>query len=82
MAVPVNIHEAKSQLSKLIQRVEAGEEVVIARAGKPVARLTGLGDPDAPTGFGFARGRGKVAYDFHEPMDDAWLDEMETGGMI
>lgn len=36
----VNVHEAKTQLSKLLERVEAGEEIVLARAGKPVARLT------------------------------------------
>eukprot|EP01030_Chromulinospumella_sphaerica_P020963 gene20963-20889_t len=36
----VNVHEAKSQLSQLLADVEAGEEVIIARAGKPVARLT------------------------------------------
>ena len=35
----VNVHEAKTQLSKLLQRVEAGYEIVIARAGKPVARI-------------------------------------------
>ena len=39
MADAVNIHEAKTHLSRLIERVEAGEEVVIARAGRPVARL-------------------------------------------
>jgi prevent-host-death family protein len=39
MAV-VNVHEAKTQLSKLLERIEAGEEIVIARAGVPVARLT------------------------------------------
>ncbi len=39
MAV-VNVHEAKTQLSKLLERIQAGEEIVIARAGVPVARLT------------------------------------------
>ena len=41
MGNPVNIHEAKTHLSRLIERVEAGDEVVIARAGRPVARLIG-----------------------------------------
>ena len=40
MTVQVNIHEAKTQLSKLLQRVMNGEEIIIAKAGKPVARLT------------------------------------------
>jgi prevent-host-death family protein len=39
MAAPVNIHDAKTNLSKLLERVERGEEIVIARAGKPIARL-------------------------------------------
>ena len=41
----VNVHEAKTSLSKLLARVEAGEEVVIAKAGKPVAKLVGLSAP-------------------------------------
>lgn len=43
----VNVHEAKTQLSRLLERVEAGEEIIIARAGKPVARLVAL-QRDAP----------------------------------
>ncbi|MBA3624417.1 MAG: type II toxin-antitoxin system prevent-host-death family antitoxin, partial [Methylibium sp.] len=42
MSTTVNVHEAKTQLSRLIEAVEAGEEVIIARAGKPVARLMPL----------------------------------------
>lgn len=38
----VNVHEAKTQLSRLLERVEAGEEIIIARAGKPVARLVAV----------------------------------------
>ena len=57
MADPVNIHAAKTHLSRLVERVEAGEEVVIARAGRPVARLaplpsrsTGITDSAVPDG--------------------------------
>jgi prevent-host-death family protein len=39
MAAQVNVHEAKTHLSKLLERVEAGEEIIVARAGRPVARL-------------------------------------------
>ena len=42
MATTVNIHEAKTHLSRLLQRVQAGEEITIARAGKPIARLTAI----------------------------------------
>lgn len=42
MAKTVNIHEAKTHFSKLLEQVESGEEIIIARSGKPVARLCGL----------------------------------------
>jgi len=47
----LNTHEAKSRLSELLQRVENGEEVIIARAGKPVARLTALTTLDRKPGY-------------------------------
>lgn len=67
----VGMHEAKTQLSKLVQRVEAGEEIVITRRGEPAARLV----PERHGG-GFAalagiwRGRVKIADDFDELPDD------------
>jgi prevent-host-death family protein len=45
MAMTVNVHEAKSRLSELLVRVEGGEEIVIARAGKPIAQLTAVTPP-------------------------------------
>jgi prevent-host-death family protein len=47
MATMVNIHEAKTHLSKLVERVAAGEEIIIARAGKPIARLSPLNNGSA-----------------------------------
>lgn len=47
----VNTHEAKTRLSELLQLVENGEEVVIARAGRPVARLTGIARPKRRSGY-------------------------------
>ena len=47
MGTTVNIHEAKTHLSRLLQRVQAGEEVVIAKAGKPVARLVAINERPA-----------------------------------
>jgi prevent-host-death family protein len=63
---PVNIHEAKTRFSQLIERVERGEEVVIARAGKPVARLVPLNG--RPRDLGRMRGRIRVADDFDAPL--------------
>lgn len=64
-----NVHEAKTHLSRLLQRVEAGEEVVIARAGKPVARLVPL-EPAREREFGVDAGLFTVPDDFDEPLPD------------
>jgi len=67
----IGMHEAKTQLSKLVERVEAGEEIVITRRGEPAARLV----PERRSG-GFAslagawRGQVKIADDFDELPDD------------
>jgi prevent-host-death family protein len=65
-----NIHEAKTRLSKLIEQVEAGEEVVIARAGKPVAKLVAYRQDDAPRTGGQWKGRVRIAADFDKLPDD------------
>ena len=65
-----NIHEAKSQLSKLIERAEAGEEIIIARAGKPVARLVAYRDGGGSRRGGQWRGKVKIRADFDELPDD------------
>jgi prevent-host-death family protein len=66
----VNIHEAKTQFSALLGRVAAGEEIIIARAGRPVARLVPF--DRQPTGRrpGHYAGRGYIADDFDEPLRD------------
>lgn len=62
----INIHEAKTHLSRLVERVEAGEELVIARAGRPVARLVPFRPRTAPREPGLWRGRLKLADDFDQ----------------
>lgn len=69
----VNVHEAKTHLSRLLQRVEAGEEIVIARAGKPVARLVPL-SPAPRRQFGMDAGKFKVPDDFDDPLPDEVLE--------
>ena len=71
----VNVFEAKTQLSKLLERVERGEEVIIARAGKPVARLTGLrAEPEKrKIRFGALKGKIWIADDFDDPLPDDFL---------
>lgn len=66
----VNIHEAKTHLSRLIQEVLDGEEVVIARGNVPVARLTLVESARRPRNAGWARGQVQMADDFDAPLDD------------
>ncbi len=62
--ITVNTREAKAQLSKLIDQAVKGEAVVIARAGKPLVRLTALDAPSAPQRLGFMTGEIAVPKDF------------------
>lgn len=78
--IEVNVHEAKTNLSRLLQRVAAGEEVVIARAGVPVARLVSVHPPCGKRVLGEDKGTGWVADDFDGPLPDDLLDGFELGG--
>ena len=73
----VTVHAAKTNLSKLLARVEAGEEIVIARGKIPIARLTPIHAPPAARHFGAFRGVVSVGPEFFEPMTDAELAECE-----
>ncbi len=74
----VNIHEAKTHLSRLLADVEKGEEIVIARYGEPVARLSPL-KAKGPLARvpGSAKGKFEVPKEFFEPLPDALLDAFE-----
>jgi antitoxin (DNA-binding transcriptional repressor) of toxin-antitoxin stability system len=67
----VNVHQAKTHLSQLLQEVERGEEVVIARSGVPVARLVAWQAPAQPVAApGAMRGKIEMADDFDAPLDE------------
>ena len=70
----VNIHEAKTHLSRLVERVEGGEEVIIARAGRPVARLIPFRVRTTPRIPGLWRGRVRLAADFDATPHDLVAD--------
>ena len=73
----VNIQEAKTQLSKLLGLVESGEEVVIARYGKPIAKLVRVA-PAAPRRVsGTWKGAIHMADDFDDEMPEEWMEELE-----
>jgi prevent-host-death family protein len=66
MATIVNMHEAKTSLSKLVAKAAEGEEVVIAKAGRPVAKLVKYDEPPEPRELGFLRGKGRILPGFDE----------------
>jgi prevent-host-death family protein len=70
MTLQVNIHEAKTHLSKLLRRVMNGEEVVIAKAGQPVARLLPYQPRPKPRTPGNDAGKIVIAPDFDEPLPE------------
>jgi prevent-host-death family protein len=70
----VTIHTAKTHLSKLIERAVAGEDVIIARGNKPVARLVPLEDKEPKRQFGAMRGKVWVGPEFFEPLPEEALD--------
>lgn len=74
----VNVHEAKTHLSRLLLRVARGEEVVIARAGKPVARLVPVVRPRGRRVLGRDRGTVFIADDFDAPLPARLLASFES----
>lgn len=70
----VNVHEAKTQLSRLLAEVEQGKEVVIARSGKPVAKLIPFPKPSKTLVMGDLKGQIWISPDFDAPLPDDLLD--------
>jgi prevent-host-death family protein len=73
----VGVHEAKTHLSKLLKRVAAGEEIVIARSGKPIARLVPVAGGRRRE-LGRDRGLFQVPEDFDAPLPEEVLKDFET----
>jgi prevent-host-death family protein len=74
----VNMHEAKTHFSKIVARVEAGEEIIIARDGTPVARLLPIEPPSSRRVPGRDCGLCKVPDDFDAPLPTEVLEEFGT----
>lgn len=71
MTRTINVHEAKTHLSRLLERVRRGEEIILAKGGKPYARLVPL-EEHKPRVSGIVRGR--VGKEFFEPLPEAELE--------
>ena len=76
----VNIHQAKTHLSRLVEEAAAGEDIVIAKAGKPVARLGPIAAAVRTKRFGLLRGKITVPADFNEPLSEEVLAAFEGRG--
>ncbi len=75
----VNIHEAKTHLSRLVEEVAAGEEIVIAKAGRPIAKLVPLASELEPRQLGSLRGKIWLADDFDAPLPEDVLASFQSG---
>jgi prevent-host-death family protein len=75
--IQVNIHEAKTHLSRILERVAAGEEIIISKAGKPMARLVPLTKPLSNRVPGLDRGVIHVPKDFDAPLPEDTLHLFE-----
>jgi len=74
-----NLYEAKTSLSKLVERAAAGEEIIIAKAGRPLARLTAFPKKGAPRAPGGWEDAVWISPDFDEPLPDELLAGFEGG---
>ena len=77
MSSTVNIHEAKTHLSRLLERVSDGEEIVIAKAGKPVARLSSVDAQRKALPYGILKGKLKIRAGFDDPLPDSFIAALE-----
>ena len=68
MFMEINIHYAKTHLSRLLEKVASGEDVIIAKAGKPVARLVPVQNAPQKRTLGTAKGRFQFPEDFNAPL--------------
>ncbi len=69
----INIHQAKTQLSRYVEEAARGKEIIIAKAGKPVARIVPLVAVKAPRKLGLLDKKARIPDDFNEPLSDEVL---------
>ena len=77
MSTTVNIREARTHLSRLLEEVAGGAEVVIARAGKPVARIVPISPTRRPKRLGLLKGQIRIPEDFNAPLPPDLLDRFQ-----
>lgn len=77
MSETVNIYDAKTRLSQLVDRAASGEEVIIARNGRPVARIVAFRQPPVVRRPGRLRGKIRIGRDFDDPLPDGMFEHGE-----
>ncbi|MGZ0019763.1 type II toxin-antitoxin system Phd/YefM family antitoxin [Nitrosomonas sp. wSCUT-2] len=77
----VNIHEAKLHLSRLIEKVAAGEEIIIAKAGKPIAKLVPLHSAPSARSLGIFQGKLKIPGDFDAALPGEVVLQFQSGAI-
>lgn len=77
----VNIYDAKTRLSQLVDKAAAGEDVVVSRNGKPLVRITQLTEAKRVVKFGLLKGRVKMAADFNAPLPADVLAGFESAAL-
>ena len=80
MIQQINIHQAKTQLSRLVELAQSGQEFIIAKAGKPMARLSPIGRGNPPRRLGLLDGQIQVPDDFNDPLPNTVLAAFEGRG--
>ncbi len=73
----INIHEAKTHLSRLVDEVCKGKELILSKAGKPLVKLVPLEQAKTRRKPGFLKGKIKIAVDFDAPLPQDWFDDFE-----
>jgi prevent-host-death family protein len=73
----LNLYEAKTRLSELVEAASEGETIVIAKAGRPLAKLGPASGPRKPVRFGLMKGKIRIGNDFDAPLPESMLREFE-----
>lgn len=79
--VTINIHEAKTHLSRFVEQAASGEEIIIAKAGKPVAKLVPLQGMPSHRNLGMFKGQLNVPDDFDTPLSDEVIAQFENSSI-
>ncbi len=78
--IRLNVHEAKTHLSRYLARIEEGEVVVLCRRNVPIAEIRGIAKPRGERPIGLAKGEFEVPDDFNATLPDEVIDAFEGGG--